>query len=255
MRWSAAAYPTTLPCALPSSINPHNGHRAHSRPITRSPSGFSTANWSIGSRAAPSPITGVKNLPEPLGADFQIALNEAEQARCAETICDPDHSFLALLMDTDNPIGRAWKALPEGADLAGFVNSSEGRTWGTPNVGFGNPRGLARVYVVLVCGGEFDGERILSEAILTEATTEIWNEEDAVFGVPVRHELGFLLSGGALEFTGTPDTFAGLGVGGYVGVGVPSCRLGFACVGNRMAHALDEGPLSKTLMNAMMSCF
>ena len=36
---------------------------------------------------------------------------------------------------------------------------------------------------------------------------------------------------------------------------VPSCRLGFACVGNRMAHALDEGPLSKALMSAMMSCF
>lgn len=69
------------------------------------------------------------------------------------------------------------------------------------------------------------------------------------------HGLGFLLSGGALEFTGTPDTFAGLGAGGYVGVEVPSCRLGFACVGNRMAHALDEGPLSKTLMSAMMSCF
>ena len=64
-----------------------------------------------------------------------------------------------------------------------------------------------------------------------------------------------LLSGGALEFTGTPDPFAGLGAGGYVGAGVPSCRLGFACVGNRMAHALDEGPLSKTLMSAMMSCF
>lgn len=196
-----------------------------------------------------------EEFAEPLGADFQIALNEAEQARCAETICDPDHPFLALLMDTDNPVGRAWKALPEGADLAGFVNSSEGRTWGTPNVGFGNPRGLARVYGVLACGGEFDGERILSEAILTEATTEIWNEEDAVLGVPVRHGLGFLLSGGALEFTGTPDTFAGLSAGGYVGVGVPSCRLGFACVGNRMAHALDEGPLSKALMSAMMSCF
>ncbi len=124
-----------------------------------------------------------------------------------------------------------------------------------PNVGFGNPRGLARVYGVLACGGTHEGGRILSEAILNEATSEAWAGENAVLGVPVRHGLGFLLSGGALEFTGTADTFAGLGAGGYVGVAVPSRRLGFACVGNRMAHALDEGPLAKSLMRALMSCF
>ncbi len=48
-----------------------------------------------------------EEFAEPLGADFQLSLNEEEQERCAETICDPDHPFLALLRDTDNPIGRA----------------------------------------------------------------------------------------------------------------------------------------------------
>ena len=196
-----------------------------------------------------------EEFAEPLGVDFQLALNAAERARCAETICDPDHPFLALLRDPDNPIGRAWKALPEGADLASFANSTEGRSWGTPNIGFGNPRGLACVYGALACGGELDGVRLLSEATLGEAVAEAWSGEDAVLGVPVRHGLGFLLSGGALQFTGTPDTFGGLGAGGYVGAAVPAQRLGFACVGNRMSHALDEGPLSKTLMSAVMSCF
>jgi CubicO group peptidase (beta-lactamase class C family) len=195
-----------------------------------------------------------EEFAEPLGADFQLALNEAEQARCAETISDPDDPFAALAGRTDNPIGRAWRAQAPGG-LAGLMNTREGRTWGVPNVGFGNPRALAKVYGVLACGGSLGGVRLLSEALLAEATTEAWQGEDAVLGVPIRHGLGFLLSGGALRFTDTDDTFAGLGAGGYVGVGVRSRRLGFACVGNHMAHTLDEGPLSKALMSAVMDCF
>ncbi len=194
-----------------------------------------------------------EHFAEPLGADYQLALNEEEQARCAETICDADDPFAALAGDPEQIIGRAWKSQPPGG-LAALMNTREGRSWGVPNVGFGNPRGLAKIYGVLAAGGAQGDLRLLSEALLAEATAEAWHAEDAVLGVPVRHGLGFLLSGGALRFTDTPDAFGGLGAGGYVGVGVPSRRLGFACVGNRMAHALDEGPLSKAMMSAVMTC-
>lgn len=194
-----------------------------------------------------------EHFAQPLGVDYQLALNEEEQARCAETICDADDPFVAVAGNLEHPIGRAWKSQAP-AGLASVVNTSDWRTWGVPNVGFGNPRGLAKIYGALSSGGAQEGVRLLSEGLLAEACAEAWYANDAVLGVPVRHGLGFLLSGGALRLTGTADTFAGLGAGGYVGVGVPSRRLGFACVGNHMAHALDEGPLSKTLMGAVMEC-
>jgi len=75
----------------------------------------------------------------------------------------------------------------------------DGLVWVTPDSfrvvapatsGVGNGRSIARVMAMLANGGELDGRRYLSRAIIEEAATEQSHEEDHYIG-PVRYGLGF----------------------------------------------------------------
>ena len=188
-----------------------------------------------------------KEIADKFEFDYQIALNSSELARCCDVFQDPDDPFFQLLDDPDTPIGRSWRPLPKDKQF----NSMEFRTCGVPDFGHGNARSLAGIYAHLL-----DGSSLLSKDMVTKATTEVWHEEDAIIGVPLRHGLGFILSCDAFPFSG-PAAFGGAGQGGSLGFADPEKDLAFAFATNHANREelveVNERESSK-LIKAVVDC-
>ena len=100
-----------------------------------------------------------------------------------------------------------------------------------------NARSLARLYAMLACGGEWEGQRLLSEERLRQATALQTSEPDAVIGLPMNKALGYML-GGEWSPMGPAAAFGHPGSGGSIGFADPRHRFAFALTKTRLVSAM-----------------
>src|SRR5260370_32155230 len=81
---------------------------------------------------------------------------------------------------------------PAGSQVAVWFNQREVQQAAIPGSGgIMTARGLARIYAMLLNGGELDGVRILSQASIRRATELQSYELDEIYRVRVRRGLGY----------------------------------------------------------------
>jgi CubicO group peptidase (beta-lactamase class C family) len=172
---------------------------------------------------------------EPLGLEFHVGLRPAELRRAVELTGlgeDFDRRSAAGRPELyDRAIGN-----PPGARDPAVVNGARWRAAEIPAInGHGTARGVAGLYAALL------GGRILSPALLREATTPQCRGIDAVFGHDTAWGLGFAVDG---------DDFGIGGLGGSYGGASPGGGYAFAFVTGTMG---DDVP-SVDLENALRTC-
>ena len=131
-------------------------------------------------------------VAEPLGADFHLGVPEDALDRCADLVPPP-------------PGGLDIGALPEGnllvptivnplLDVGGFCNTAPWRQVSVAGAnGHGNARSIARAQSVVSHGGEVDGVRLLSPAIIDRIFEVQADGPDLVLMVPLRWGIGYAL--------------------------------------------------------------
>lgn len=200
-----------------------------------------------------------EEIAAPLGLDFWIGLPESEEPRVATLVgglADPliteDPEVAALVnqfMGPDTVLGKSLFA-PGGA-LSGpdVWNTRELHAAEIPAAnGIGDARSIARMYSA--CIGSVDGVRILSEAQLKRATTQLTTGPNRVLlDMDIQFGLGFMLRSSLIELGG-PRSFGHFGAGGSVGWADPEAELAFGYVMNRMDMGLAGDARSFELINA-----
>ena len=175
-----------------------------------------------------------KEVAGPLGADFHIGLDPADDSRVAELIPPPAiadqvgelpedsvarRTFINPVLDASVKADRAWRA----AEIPAAN-------------GHGNARSVAAVQSVLAGGGQARGVRLLSEAGCNRVFLEQTNGDDLVLGVPIRFGMGYGL-GSDLMPLGPRTGFWG-GWGGSIIMVDLDLRIAVSYVMNRMQSGL-----------------
>ena len=175
-----------------------------------------------------------KEIAGPLGADFHIGLDAAEDDRVATLVPPPSIADQMSALPADSVARRT------------FVNPTvdarvtADREWRAAEIpaanGQGNARSVAAVQSVLACGGEARGVRLLSEAGCNRVFDEQANGDDLVLGVPIRFGMGYGL-GSDLMPLGPRTCFWG-GWGGSIIMVDLDLRIAVSFVMNRMESGL-----------------
>jgi CubicO group peptidase (beta-lactamase class C family) len=199
-----------------------------------------------------------QDIAEPLGLDFWIGLPASEESRVATLVgglADPAlhddpqvRELVNSIMGPDTVLGKALYA-PAG------VFSGRG-VWNSPAVhaaeipaagGVGDARSLARMYAA--CIGEVDGIRLLDEAQLSRATTQLTSGPNKVLlDMDIQFGLGFMLGSELMPLPGR--SFGHFGAGGSTGWADPDAGLAFGYVMNRMDMGLTGDRRSFDLTDA-----
>lgn len=192
-----------------------------------------------------------EEVSAPLGLDYQIGLNEAELARCADFVLAPDNGLLRALKAPDTPEGVFWAELDESEDF----NSRRWRMAEIPSAnGHGNARSVARLYACMANGGELDGVRLMSAAGVTRMTTEQHHLPETLVGRHYHQASGVILNSPPVSHMGpSPRAFGHQGAGGPHGFGDPDHKVGFAYAMNKFQT--EPGiPTRNRLIDAFYGC-
>lgn len=166
-----------------------------------------------------------EEIAAPWRLDFQIGLTAAEQTRCA-TVSGIDGAWRSALGVAPGSLYARAMDNPPAALYGEVVNSAAWRAAEVPALnGHGTAHAVARFYGGLAGGGELDGVRLLSEALVEEAVRTHASGEDALLRRPVSWGLGVQVD---------TDGFGLGGLGGALGWGNREARFGFGYVTNRM---------------------
>ncbi len=181
-----------------------------------------------------------EEIADPLGADFHIGLDPAQDHRVAELVppsapasapgaSDPDsvaaRTFASVVLTGDEPKTSAWRRAEIPA--AG---------------GIGNARSVARVHSALACGGEVDGVKLMSQAGVSRALEQQTDGTDLVLAVPIRFGMGFGLNGSLMPISPNERAFFWGGWGGSLAIIDLDARVSIAYVMNRMEADLLGDP-------------
>ena len=194
-----------------------------------------------------------ETVAEPLGADVHIGLPRSEHARTAEFLWPGDPPKPESLPD-DGALMR-WNTYwnPAGFSGARWVNTQAWREAEVPSTnGHGNARGIARVYAALANGGEIDGVRIVSRAMLAQATQEHVSGFDQINGRNTRFGIGFQLTQEERPLGPNPGGFGHFGAGGGLGFCDPQSGIAFGYVTNDMGPRW-QNPRNRGLIEAVFS--
>lgn len=129
----------------------------------------------------------------PLGADFHIGLDAADDARVADVLPPPPppEDLLAAI----DPGSIAFKTL-NGPLIDAAVASTP--AWRRAEIGaangHGNARSVARIQSVVACGGTLDGVRLLSPETIDLIFAKQARGVDMVIGSPVCFGIGYALA-------------------------------------------------------------
>jgi CubicO group peptidase (beta-lactamase class C family) len=187
-------------------------------------------------------------IATPLGAEYWLGLDGAQQALCAQYIETPGTPSLeGMKRNADSPLYRAWRPLPRDEDY----NSAQWRAY----AGHGNARGVARIYAALACGGTLDGYHVVAPGVLAEATGSSWSGMDFMTRRPFTMGLGFMRAAPSFAIGGGPRAFGHPGMGGAIAFCDPDRRMSFAYCPNRMAPVADTGPWATALIDATWQGF
>jgi len=191
-----------------------------------------------------------EDIAQPLGADVHIGLPPSEHSRVAEYLWPAATSQQTMPGPEDLMRFNAyWN--PPGISGGGYVNTPEWRAAEIPSTnGHGTARGVARFYAALGEGGQIDGLRIISEAMLTEATKEQSSGIDLISQRPSRFGLGFQLTQPERPLGPNPRAFGHFGAGGSLGFCDPDTGVAFSYVTNDMGPRW-QNPRNKALIDAI----
>ncbi|WP_168703715.1 serine hydrolase domain-containing protein [Gordonia paraffinivorans] len=138
-----------------------------------------------------------QEIAGPLGADFHIGLDPAEDDRLSPLLLPPEQpAFDAELIELDeDSVGYkltvaglatdpriAWEERWQRSEICGAGN------------GIGNARSLATIQSIVSHGGEYDGVRLLSEKTCNLIFQEHYKGLDGYLGLPIRWGVGYALS-------------------------------------------------------------
>lgn len=181
--------------------------------------------------------------------NFAFALTEAEQARCANVFLPPDNPLFRMMTDPATPLGQGWRPMDWSA-----LNTPAFRGADFPSLaGHGTALALARFHGMLACDGRLGDRQVLAPDLARAMRSEEWSQPDPFMGAPVRMGLGVLLSNEVFPFTGDPSSFAQPGLGGIVGLGDASRRLGIGVTPGRLDAGLTN-PFLDRLVAATLEC-
>ena len=193
--------------------------------------GYHAITWSLLMGELAWRITG-EHLPrlfdrvfaKPWDLDFYLGLPAAEFERTAEFLTVPPGS-------TNVPTGiptpfrkRAFRLCPSLPGIS--ANSPQARA--APGNGFGNARGIARLFGGLGNGGVLNGQRLLSEQVTRSLGKTEVEGIDAVLGIRRRFGLGFWLHYPTRNAVRGEHAFGHPGLGGSFGFADPARRLGLS---------------------------
>lgn len=202
-----------------------------------------------------------EEIAEPLDADLLVGFGPEHDVRCADVIPyrgeqDPNRR---PWLDVDPAtldgieLGRyqAYRNPPPKEDGSTGVNSRAWRAAEYPSTNpHGNARGIARLFGALARGGELDGARVLSEAMIDRANTIESDGEDILLGRPTRFGLGFQLTMPDIRPLGpNPRAFGHYGAGALLGFADPDEKLGFSYVCNQAGRSWRD-PRNIALIDA-----
>jgi CubicO group peptidase (beta-lactamase class C family) len=171
----------------------------------------------------------------PLGLDFAVGLEPAEQARCVE-VTGLDAAFRARVSAGRPELYQRAVGNPPGIQDGAVVNSARLRAAEIPAVnGHGTARAVAGLHAALLSG------QLLGPGLLAEATSAQCSGVDRVMGAPHAWGLGF----------GVDED--GFGMGGLGG------SLGWASRDGRYAYAFLTGSMgdhdrSTAVENTLRDC-
>ncbi len=198
------------------------------------------------------PGTRLQSVAEPLGADIWCGLPEVEQARCAEVIWALGE--MPPLPDPDTLVGDARMTQlsyfnPPGYSSMGVVNTPQWRATQIPSTNsHATAAGIARIYQGLLEPG-----RLLSEALLSEATSPQSVGYCPILGEEVTFGLGFKPTTERRPFGPNPASFGHFGTGGALGFADPDATVAF---GYAMNHVIPrwQSSRNRSLMDALYRC-
>ena len=198
------------------------------------------------------PGTRLQSVAEPLGADIWCGLPEVEQARCAEVIWALGE--MPPLPDPDTLLGDARMTQlsyfnPPGYSSMGVVNTPQWRATQIPSTNsHATAAGIARIYQGLLEPG-----RLLSEALLSEATSPQSVGYCPILGEEVTFGLGFKPTTERRPFGPNPASFGHFGTGGALGFADPDASVAF---GYAMNHVIPrwQSSRNRSLMDALYRC-
>ena len=221
-------------------------------------------------------LSGLESLGEffhevfgaPMDLDFWIGLPQREWGRVATlypgkfSLEPQDPQFQKALATPGSPTAQAF-ATPVGLHAVADMNQPE--TWqrGYPAMGgVGSAAGLAKLYAMLANGGRWEGEQVVSEAILNLLETRLsQSADDLVLRLPCAFSHGMMkdpidpetgskfrqLFGPSFRAYGHP------GAGGSLAFADPENGISFAYVMNQMELGILPGRKALSLVEALYS--
>jgi CubicO group peptidase (beta-lactamase class C family) len=163
----------------------------------------------------------------------------------------PDEALGRIAVLKDGPSAARDNELrmvgePAGSKVARWFNRREVQQAPIPGSGgIMSARGLARMYAMLVNGGELDGVRVLSQASIDRATELQSFELDEIYRVRIRRGLGYRLGPDSGPGAG-PHAFGHVGGGGSFGYADPDRRLALAFAKNYLTYTTAPPPTRRT---------
>ncbi|HAN36147.1 MAG: beta-lactamase family protein [Actinobacteria bacterium] len=195
------------------------------------------------------PGARLRRLTEPLAADVHWGLTSDQQARCADVIWAPSAPLGAIdpfTIEGDAHLPMLGYFNPPGYSSNGVVNTAEWRAAQVPSTnGHGTAVGLARLY-----GAIIEPHRLLSPALLAEATRVQSEGPCPVLGEDVAFGLGFVPTSGRRPLGTNSRSFGHFGTGGALGFGDPDAGVSFGYV---MNHVIPrwQSTRNRTLIDAV----
>jgi CubicO group peptidase (beta-lactamase class C family) len=125
----------------------------------------------------------------PLGGDFHIGLDPADDERVSNVVPPPTIPFDLESLDPDSVMMKTFT----GPSMDASIATTE--AWRRAEIGagngHGNARSVARIQSVVACDGEIDGIRLLSPKTCQLIFEEQANGIDLVAGIPLRFGIGY----------------------------------------------------------------
>jgi CubicO group peptidase (beta-lactamase class C family) len=174
-------------------------------------------------------------LADRLGVDLDLRATPRQQGRIAELFLapSPDGTFFEH-WEPDDLGPKSFFNPPDCSDIS-YTNTPAFRESEIPGAnGFGTARALDRAYSIMACGGQRDGDRIVSNALVTEAGKMHVSGIDRVMKLPTAFGLGFEHTIPEWKFGPSPNAYGHNGSGGSLGLVDPDCGLSLGYVMNRL---------------------
>jgi len=175
----------------------------------------------------------------PLGADFHIGLDPAEDTRVSNLI-PPSSADMGALEGTFTPGSIAWRILTNPLMTGVEPRTSQWRRAEIPAAGgFGNARSVARVHAAMACGGTLNGVDIISRDGLEIIFETQYQGHDDLFMAPTHYGMGYGLADETIPLPSPRSCYWG-GWGGSKAIIDLDQRMSFAYVMNRMDAGLID---------------